>query len=71
MLMMFVVPVLVAVQHAFMGVFVPMSLAQVQPDTDAHQYCRHPERRWCRLAEQQDAQGRADEGDCGEIGAGA
>lgn len=71
MLMMFVVPVFVAVQHAFMGVFVPMSLAQVQPDTKAHQNRRHPEWRRRGLAEQKDAQGGADKRCGGKIGPGA
>ena len=43
MLMMLVVRVLMAVQHAFVGVLVPMSLAQVQPYPKAHQSSSHPE----------------------------
>jgi len=38
-----VVRVLMAVHHAFVGVLVPMSLAQVQPYPKAHQSSSHPE----------------------------
>ena len=66
-----VVRVLMAVHHAFVGVLVPMSLAQVKPDAQSHQDRRHPERRWRGLTEQQDAQGGADERRGGKIGPGA
>ena len=71
MLMMLVVRVLMAVHLAFVGVLVSMQLAQVQPDTQAHQHRCHPEWRRRGFAEQQDTQSRANEGRGGEISPGA
>ena len=71
MLMMFVVRVRMTMQHAFVGMFVPMALAQVQPDTKAHQKRRNPEWRRRGFAEQQDAQGGTDKRRSGKISPGA
>lgn len=61
MLMMRVVRVHVAMFQRLMGMIVLMALGQVQPDADAHQRTRRPERGRYRFTQQHQCQRRANE----------
>ena len=70
-LVMHIVNVWVDVFEWLMRVLMLVTLGQMQPNSNAHQEGRDPERRGRGLVQQQDGDGGTDEGCRGEIGAGA
>ena len=60
-LMVFVMHMRMRVFLLLVDMFVFMAFGEVQPDAQRHQAGRGPERRWCRLAEQNQGNGGADE----------